>query len=43
MTASALADAAAASTKFVVSLHDVSHSYGPKLALDQLSLDVPAG
>jgi ribosome-dependent ATPase len=43
MTASALADAAAASTKFVVSLHDVSHSYGPTLALDQLSLDVPAG
>jgi ribosome-dependent ATPase len=43
MTASVLAAAAAASTKFVVSLHDVNHSYGPTLALDQFSLDVPAG
>ena len=43
MTASALTDAPATSTKLVVSLRDVSHSYGPTLALDQLSLDVPAG
>ena len=43
MRASTLADVATASTKIVVSLQDVSHSYGPTLALDHLSLDVPAG
>ena len=42
MTASTSA-AAAASTKFVVSLHDVSHFYGHVRALDHLSLEVPAG
>ena len=42
MTAQISADAAA-STKVVVSLHDVSHSYGPTLAIDHLSLEVPAG
>ena len=43
MTASSFTDAAAASTKVVVSLRDVSHSYGPTLAIDHLSLDIPAG
>ncbi len=30
-------------TSTVVSLREVSHSYGPTLAIDHLSLDVPAG
>ena len=42
MTASSSADAAAPA-KIVVSLRDVSHSYGKTLALDHLSLEVPAG
>ena len=41
MTAST--SACAASTKIVVSLHDVSHFYGHVRALDHLSLEVPAG
>jgi ribosome-dependent ATPase len=44
MTVSTFAAAASTKTvKTVVSLQDVSHSYGPTLALDHLSLDVPAG
>ena len=43
MNALASADALAASASTVVSLHDVSHSYGHVRALDHLSLEVPAG
>src|SRR5271165_4022842 len=35
--------AAVAARQSVVSLHDVSHSYGHVRALDHLSLEVPAG
>ena len=43
MTAPVPADAVAAAIPIVVSLHDVSHFYGHTRALDNLSLDVPAG
>jgi len=43
MIAARSTDAPAAPTKVVVSLSDLSHSYGPTLALDHLSLEVPAG
>jgi len=43
MTASSFTDAATAPAKIVVSLQDVCHSYGPTLAIDHLSLEVPAG
>src|SRR5208337_4486526 len=43
MTTPTSAAGAAPPTSTVVSLRDVSHSYGPTLAIDHLSLDVPAG
>ena len=43
MIAQTSAATAASPTSAVVSLREVSHSYGPTLAIDHLSLEVPAG